>query len=98
MAKLSGSSFLWQIVPGLDVQPLRMAGRVGLVLTWTPPSPPRGNDLGTRIMLRLSGLQALHPKAHPLALLAKAVSEIHPYAKAVSDRRGSPLNNPRRMV
>jgi hypothetical protein len=49
---------------------------------WMPPSPPRNNDLGTRIMVRLSGLQALYPKAHPLALLAKAVSEIHPYAKA----------------
>lgn len=98
MVKPSGSSFLWQIASGLRVQPLRMAGRIGLALIWMPPSPPRGNDLGTLIMARLSGLQILHPKAAPLALLAKAVSEIHPYAKAAPDRRGSPLNNPRKMV
>ena len=98
MSKLAASSFLWHIVPGLRVQPLRMNGRMVLALMWMPPSPPRGSDLGTLVMVRLSALQTLHPKAHPLALLAKAVSEIHPYAEAAPDRRGPPLNNPRRMV
>jgi len=82
MAELSESPFLWQITPGLQVRPLPVGGRTVLALIWMPLSPPHSDDLSTRIMARLSGLQILHPKAPPLALLAKAISEIHPYAKA----------------
>jgi len=82
MAVTPGSLFLWQIAPGPQVRPFPMDGRIVLALIWSPSAPPRGNDLAARIMARPSTLQVLHPKAHPLALLSKAVSEIHPYAKA----------------
>ena len=98
MTDIPGKSFHWFITPGLEVEATRLGDHIRPVLIWRPTCPPRKDDPAPRIVLRLNQLQIAHPKAPSLALLAKAVSEIHPYAKAAPDRRGPPLNNPRRMV